>query len=603
MELQNERLFDVRERAVRKWILPALVVVLVVGLPAVWFGPRVYSHWQQERLLRRAREGLQKNEVPIAAITLRRVLNLNPDNLEATRAMAKLAETYLPSEAPALHERVCQLAPDSLPDATAWALAALRIGQTVQADDAFERMKKLGPPSVAFHEIGGHIALDFGRLEEARGHFARALELDPTKESNQLELAAIEIRQPDVARQDAARETLGRLRENPKLRPTAVRALVADRIDHEMINEALALAQDFVIDPEATFHDRLQYLAILRTREDPSFVFTTTFDEKSRIPLGLVPGTQERTFASYLNDLQAEARDDAAKVASLIAFLNSRRLSLLACEWTRTMKPEFISVPPIAPPLAEAFRLTLDWRRLEELVAEGEWGFLEFMRFAYWSRVVQEKGDRATAVVHWATAIKLAEYRHERLVALARTVSAWGWSNEFEEILWISARNSKRPREALEELARIYREKRDAQKLLTIWSSLLELDPADVTARKQWVRLALLLLPNERFRAGTVAQELYRAQPEDAEIATSYALVLHFRLQHREGLAVMSKLTPEQLRTPAVAGYYAIFLFANDQREETAKFLALAQDATLLREERELIDQTRRSLERTPPRP
>lgn len=539
--------------------------------------------------------------MPFAAISLRRVLNLNPDNVEATREMAELAETYLPSEAPALRERVCELAPTSYPDATAWALTALRVGQNAQAEDAFELMKKIGQPSAAFHEIGGRVALGFGRLDEARAQLARALEFDPANEGNQLQLAAIEIRLADPRGRDLAREKLGRLRENPLLRQAALRALVGDHVERGLIDEALAPAKDLVADPEATFQDRLLYLTILRAKEDPSFKFSTAFNEAGRIPFGLVPQLQQPSFASYLNDLQAEARDNPGKVSSLVAFLNSRGLSLLACEWTGTMAREFVSVPPIAPMLAEAYRLTLDWRRLEELLVEGDWRDLEFMRFVFWSCVAREKGDRAGAAAHWATAVKLAEFRYERLVALARTASAWGWASEFEEVLWISARNSKRPRDAFEELARLYREKRDTQKLYAIWSRLLEIEPTDVSIRKNWIRLALLL-NQERFKAGSMAQELYKQHPEDPENATSYAFVLHLRLQEAEALAVMERLPREQRLAPAVAGYYGIFLFANQRKTEAVESLARATEAALLPEEVTLMDQTRRALDLMPQR-
>ena len=601
MELQSERLFDVKERTARKWLLPLLVVVVAIGLPAFWFGPRVYSPWHQARLLGKARLSLQQGDVPGAAIFLRRVLDLNADNADATRAMAELAETYVPGEAAALRERVCKLAPTSYPDATAWALTALRVGQAAQAEEAFDLMKRIGQPSAAFHEIGGRVALAGGRIEEARAQFARSLALDPANASNQLELAAVEIRLPDPAGRERARETLGRLRENPQLRHAALRALVGDRIEHGMIAEALPLAKEFVTDAEATFPDRLQYLAILRAREDPSFVFTTSFNAQNRIPFSLLAESREPSFAAYLNDLQAEARENAGKVSSLVAFLNSRGLSLLACEWTGTMPREFVAVPPIAPALAEAYRLTLDWHRFEALIVEGGWGELEFMRFAYWARVLQEKGDRGGAAIQWAMAIKLAEYRHERLVALARSASAWGWAGEFEEILWISARYSKRPREALQELASIYQEKRDTQKLFSVWSHLLEIDPTDVAAKKGWVRLSLLM-GTERFRTGTLAQELYEQHPTDPHIVCSYALVLHLRLQDKEALAVMNALKPEELRSPAVAGYYAIILFANQRKQEAVDFLLLTREAPMFREEQELMDQTRRALDLNPPR-
>ncbi|MGB8169198.1 MAG: hypothetical protein WCF18_17000 [Chthoniobacteraceae bacterium] len=599
MELQNESAFELRERLARKWLLLLLVLVIAIGLPAGWYGPKIYSEWRQRHWLEKASQCRKDRRLVDSVIYLRRVIILNHDNLEALRALAEIADAYVPTEGVILRERIFRLVPNSYPDAVAWALSALRVGQAAPAEEAFEAMEKLGKPNAAFYEIGARVALALGRLGEARSQFARALELDPANESNQLEIATLDVRLPDPVGRERARATLARLRENPTLRHAALRALVGDRVENGTIAEALALAKDFVNDAEATFQDRVQYLGILRAKEDPGFAFKGSFDEKSQMRFGLVSQSLNPSFASYLNELQADALGDAVKVALLVEFLNSRGLSLLACEWTSTMPREFVSAPPVAPQLAEAYRLTLDWTRLEELIAAGGWGDFEYMRSAYNSLVLKEKGDSAGAAVQWTTAVKLAEYRSERLLALARTVSSWEWSAEFEEILWISARISKRPREALEELVRLYRKKGDAPKLYTAWSRLFELEPEDITVRKNWARLSVLL-NNERYRAGTVAQELYRQHPDDPEIVTTYALVLHLRQQDREGLAAMNRLTPEQLRTPAIAGYYGILLYGNKQRDEAAKFLAIAQEAVLLREERELMDQTRRSLDPVP---
>ncbi len=592
MELRNERLFDVKVRAWRKWLLPILAVVVVVGLPAMWFGQRVVSRLQQERLYRKATKSLEQGHVESGALFLRRVLDLNSNHLEATRALAGLADAYLPSEAPRLRERVCELVPASYPDATAWARAALRVGDIAHAEDALERMKKIGPPDAAWYEIAGRVALGSGRLAEARAQFTQALEMDPANEANRLELAAIEVRLPDPAVRNGAREKLKLLRTNPKFRHAALRALIQDLMERGVVREALKLARDFVHDPEATFPDRMQYLAILRAKEDPSFAFMNAFEEKASLPLELASVPREPSFAVYLGDLQAEAREAPAKAATLISFLNSRGLSLLACEWAGTLPQAVVAAPPIAPQLAESYLATVDWRRLEELVAVGDWGLVEFLRFAYRARVAEVKEDRAAMSSAWTMAVQLAEYRDDRLSMLGRMASAWGWTNEKEEILWISARNSKHPREALEELAEILRERRDTPKLFEVWSSLLALDPKDVTARKNWARLSFLL-KGDRFQTGTMAQELYRLHPEDPHIAITFALVQNQREYFEEALGIMNRLPAELLRLPEVAGYHAVILAGNRQKAEALKYFAYSKGAPLLREELAMFEEVR----------
>ena len=582
----------------RRWILALVVLLVAIGVPAFVYGPPYYSQWKQERLLRRARQCLERKDVQSAVLLLRRLLYDNAKNVDAARGLAEIAEMYLPGDAPEFRARVCRLIPHSYPDAKAWALVALRVGEISQAADAFELMDKVGTRDAAYFEIGGRIAMTLGHLAESRDYFRHALELDPTNESDQLDLASLEVRLPDPAAQVRAREKLQNFRANPKFRHAALRALVGDRLEKATFAEAFALADEFVNDTEATFQDRLQYLGILRSMEDPNTPLNSSFSRSSGLAFDLVPESPEPTFASYLNRLEEEAAGNAWKVSLLVAFLNNRGLSLLASEWTQAMPPAFVSRPPVAPPLAESYRMIVDYQQLEEFIADQYWGDLEFMRLAYSALVLHEKGDRAAAAAQWAAAIKAAEYRPEPLDTLARFASAWHWPEQFEEILWITAEKTKRPREALMELARIYQEKRDTPKLFTIWSRLLDLAPDDRTVRTKWVRLSLLL-KNERYRTGAMAQELYQQHPEDSEIATNFALVLHFRLQDPEALAVMKKLTPEQLRESATAGYYGIILLGNQRLEEAAESLLRAADAPLLQEEIDLMDQARRTLDLT----
>jgi Flp pilus assembly protein TadD len=596
MELQNERLFDVRERAARKWLLILLLVVAALGFPAVWFGPRLYSQFQQVRLLRQARELLQTGDATRAVICLRRVLDLNRHHLEATRTLADLADAFVPEEAPALRERVAQLAPASYPDAVAWAHTALRAGQAAEADDAFELMKKLGPPDAALHELGARVALASGRQAEARAEFARALALDPARPDLRLELAALDLLAPDPAVQEPARQTLERLRADPPLQHAALRALIGDLARREKIPEALALAAAFIADPAATFQDRLLYLGLLSAAEAPSFALASPFQESRGLALGMVRAAPPATFTSYLTDLQELARDHPQHVAELIAFLTARGRALLALEWAGTLPRPMVSSLPVAPALAGACEAARHWPRLEALLAGAHWGRAESLRCAYAARLLHEKGDRAAAAVQWNTAVNLAEYRAEKLTALGRLAYAWGWMSEWEELLWTAADHSKHPREALEALADLYRSGRGTEKLFAIWSRLRELDPADFTARKNWVRLALLM-NRDRYATGALAEELYRQHPEDPEVATSYAYVLHLRLRDAEALATLQRLPPEQLRTPTIAGYYGILLLANRKKPEAAAALALATDAALLREEKELVDKARHALD------
>jgi hypothetical protein len=61
-------------------------------------------------------------------------------------------------------------------------------------------------------------------------------------------------------------------------------------------------------------------------------------------------------------------------------------------------------------------------------------------------------------------------------------------------------------------------------------------------------------------------------------------------------LAVLEKLSPEDLRKPEIAVYYGIILAASDDQARAAEFLDLGENALLLPQEKALIEKARRSL-------
>jgi hypothetical protein len=58
----------------------------------------------------------------------------------------------------------------------------------------------------------------------------------------------------------------------------------------------------------------------------------------------------------------------------------------------------------------------------------------------------------------------------------------------------------------------------------------------------------------------------------------------------------MEGLTPEQLRQPEIAAYYGIILAAAGDHARAAEFLDLGEKATLLPQEKALVEKARRSL-------
>ena len=559
-----ESLNEMRLRKFRKAAILLTCLFVAVGLPAAWFGPSVYSRWQQKRLTRQARDLMAQMDYRSAAGRLRRVFGLNPDNIEASRLMADLADKAGVPEAVGLHRRVCELVPDSFEDAFAWASAALNAGDLDQAGRALAILKKTGPDDVRYHETAGRIAAASGRREEAAGDFAEALRIEPDNVDYQFESAANELMSKDAAKRPLALKKLDELSANPAVRLPALRALADDGFRQGQIGAALVLGEKIATDPNATFSDRLTYLGALRSVHDPR-------------------------FPSYLAGLEESVENNVGNTAVLLAWMNSHSLAMVASSWIGTLPADVISKPPAVAEAAESYLLLVDWKRLRTFASGGDWGDSEFIREAFLARALRETGDVRGSRSHWSQAVSLASKWPPRLPILERICLAWGWENESEEVLWLIAGASEKPGGALQLLARRYEASGDTRQLNRVWAKLVEANPSDTTARNN-LTMTSLLLGLDKDRDAEEAAELAAKNPSDPDVLSTYAFALHLRKQSDKGLELMRGLKPEDLARPSVAACYGILL-ADKGSADAAKYLNIAQKASLLPEEKELVEQ------------
>ena len=559
-----------QERRLRKGVFLVSILLLSIALPVCRYGPRLYSRWEQHRLLAQARALLDAGDYRRSVLCLRQTLQLNPGNVEAVRIFADLADKTGKPDAVAFRERVSLLAPDSFDDAYAWATTALKYGDLAQAGEALAVLKRTGENREGYHEIAARIAVAARRPAEAKAEFSEALKLAPGDQPLQLEAAALDVQSNNAAVREAARQTLERLRKTPAQHTAALRALTAAYAFRGQLGPALPLARELATNSDASFEDRLIYLTILGSGRNPYFI-------------------------AYLTGLQESVLNDPTRTAMLVSWLNTHGLAMMNSDWLATLPQDTVNKPPVAPETAETYILLAEWKKLKALTANPDWGDFEFMRLAYLSRALAQTGDSAGSDVQWKAAISAAADQPERLETLEKTAAAWRWDAKLEDLLWFIADNSKHPQQALETLANRYQHTGDTRKLYRAASGLLAHDPTNVALKNNWALLALLLHedPDGALQA---AQDLYNANSANPHIAATYAFALYMSNRTDDALDVMRKLPPEQLNIPSVAAYYGMMLAAI-RSPEAGKYLDRAKEASLLPEEQKLLDKARRDIQ------
>jgi hypothetical protein len=193
---------------------------------------------------------------------------------------------------------------------------------------------------------------------------------------------------------------------------------------------------------------------------------------------------------------------------------------------------------------------------------------------------------------HWLKSLKAASGNVPKLTQLARTTESWGWRNEMEDALGAIVARFPDQKWAEEYLRASLLLGGKTQALQNLFAQTLEREPTNHLAKSNFATLGMLFDPGDK-QLHKFAQEAFEAQGTNAFVASTYALSLHFQKQTIQALQVMDRLPPEQLETPAIAAWYGYLLAESGQRERAQRYLALAEKARLLPEEKRLLAKAR----------
>ncbi len=143
-------------------------------------------------------------------------------------------------------------------------------------------------------------------------------------------------------------------------------------------------------------------------------------------------------------------------------------------------------------------------------------------------------------------------------------------------------------------LYRVYVQQGDTQGLYRVTLKLVELEPDNIDFKNNLAQIGLLL-DAQIHDAQRLAAEIYQKQPANPAYVTTYAYALLTDGKKAKAIEILRKLTPEQLKDPAVSVYYGICLAAVGD-PEAKKYLQLGEKAFLLPQEKALVEKAINSL-------
>ena len=560
---------DKIERSILKVILWTVGLILIVSIGGV-VGFHQFRAWQQRRLVAEANALVNEGDYRRASLDARRILQINPENAEACRILARIFEKAGTRAALDWRRRVMDLGKATPNDLILLARAAVRFDDRATADVAMAKLPASAKETAQYHALLADIA--FGQRDgvEMEHQLSEAARLEPTNKDYSMRLAALRLGATDSALRAQGKQVLVEMQNDPALRRDATRYLTEDALRQNTTLAALELARQLDGFPDKTFSDRLLLLTALDTAKDNG-------------------------FAAFLEEMKTTSADDPERAAALLTWLNMHKRESEAIAWSAKLAPGIMAQKLVQIALSDAFVVARDWAGLQRLVNSGNWGTVDFLRSALQARALRELGNEPESATQWNEALKKVTADPRQALSLAETVEKWGWRAEAIELLWVVAKDPVKGNEALRVLYRYFAKNDDTENLYRVLLHEVELHPDDPNVQNNFAQLSLLLGLNSD-RGQKAAREVYEKDPKNPAYVSTYAFAIHIAGDSKKAVKVLETLSPEQLHKPEIAAYYGVILAAAGDPTRAAEFLDLGEKATLLPQEKALIEKARRSL-------
>ena len=539
----------------RRVFLFLLLVVLVTA--GGWKAIRFTS---LRLALTRAHREFSAKDYRLAEFWTGRAFGVDERNVEAARLMADIAEAQDSPTALAWRMRVAQFAPGNNEDRMAWAKCAMRFDQT---EIALKVLKSLPPEfknrSAEYHELMAGCALAGHELGLAEALFARAAELDRGNRVHWLNLAGFLVaNSPSAEARAAAVQDLEGMQGDPRVGLSAVRTLLADAVRSRDAARARRFAEKLRSMPEHNFRDDLSCLDAIRSGP---------------------------AFATALEALERRVESDPQKVAESADWLNSHGMASEAVRWLTALPERVRSNVRVQIATAESHLALSHWKELDAFLGGCQWGDCEFLRRAMRIRCMRESLQPWEK--EWEKLVSAMEANPHDTLLLAQLTLGWKWRDETITLLWKIAAKPATASQASQLLWNLYRSSNDTLSLLRVALAQLNFDPSNPAAKNNAAFL-WMLLNGHSVQYERLAREASMANSRVPEWMATYAFALHLAGKDAEAEKELKKLSPEALRHPGIALYYAIVLAGNRDYARAREFLGKLNPNGLLPEEQKL---------------
>jgi hypothetical protein len=246
--------------------------------------------------------------------------------------------------------------------------------------------------------------------------------------------------------------------------------------------------------------------------------------------------------------------------------------------------------------VVQAFYLTrledkADWETILKSLTDSTWKDLGAMRYLYLLqaiRVLDTVENRGLEKSYYSGLELELRRNPSSIFATDRAATRWGWGKDRIRLWEAFDHANEWPESLLKNSLDQAQKKGDTIQLYGLGRLALKKHPDNTIIKNNVITMALLLdlnLPQHLLDA----EKNYQNFPQAKALQTTYALALLKNGKTQEAVSQFDSYSTQDLQIPAIAAYYAKALLANGQKEKATPYIALAEKARLLPEEKALL--------------
>ncbi len=543
------------------WNRIALLFLLIVPLMA-YGGLKllrpVYSSWKANNSLKIAGKAIERDDMKAASLAFRTAIQTQPSDPKVWRRVGEFLDESGSPESFSVWQRVVELDPDDLDARFALIKSAVAAKRLESADEALAELPDSARQTERYHRAAASIAMAKNNLSVAEEQLTALLAINPEADDAQWDLVRIRSISPDPETRSQAREDLRAYGEgNGPYSLDALRQLVRLSLSEKDFYTANRAAEGLIAHADATGQDQILHL-------DTEFAV-----QSFTLPLSI----------SNILDYAAANPESAPEVT---AYLSARGLNDRVLAWFEQLDPEVLNQQSVQ--LAE-FNYSLkvgDWTRLfeilrgensphpfsEELVNEVETSLDDYRR-----------GDSGS-LPEWKKAVFTAENNPSATYVMATLAQAVDWKQAYSLALWSLASSVGQRAEIWMEVLKMELADGNSAGILRALAGAIRADPDNRQLRNDWVLMNLLLEKGNLPDLLELARGNAEYDPSNAYYTTTYGLALALSGDFDEAVNVVQSLPKEEQEQPEKSLYVGSILAMAGRAEEAKPFLALAEQAT-----------------------